>query len=502
VNAKMPRNLKTLTIGEKQEVLEAVKSGKKKKDIAEEFRIPASTLSTIIKNSKEIDLNFSTDRKRKRGPEFSDVEECVVKWFKQCRDANVRIGGPILKEKAENFAKSLGHEQFKASNGWLENFKKRHDIAFRKVCGESADVSDDVVNEWKINLRELLEGYKPCDIFNADETALFYKCMPDKTLAFKNEKCSGGKHSKERLTLLLAVNMTGTDKLKPLLIGKSKKPRCFAGVKSFPVEYTANKKAWMTSELFAKWLLRVDNQMKTQKRKILLFIDNCPAHNIILNCQAVKVKFLPPNTTSKSQPLDQGIIKTFKTLYRKEIVRTILSDMDDEKSTSIDILQAMRIVDKTWRNVTTTTIVNCFRSCGFVLDAEEDDIFIPIIENTVTDGEWALITNRYGITEETFENFVEIDEDVAVSGILTDDDITNSVRGTADVDDVEEELSEPVPRVSVKKAKAALTLLRTFIEQSSNVDDKVYSALNVVENTIDNSMWKNQTQSKISNYFL
>jgi hypothetical protein len=77
------------------------------------------------------------------------------------------------KKKAQHFVKSLGHEQFKASNGWLENFKKRHDIAFKKVCGESTAVSDNVVNEWKINLSELLEEYKPCNIFNADETALF-----------------------------------------------------------------------------------------------------------------------------------------------------------------------------------------------------------------------------------------------------------------------------------------------------------------------------------------
>jgi uncharacterized protein YfbU (UPF0304 family) len=128
----------------------------------------------------------------------------------------------------------------------------------------------------------------------------------------------------------------------------------------------------MTSELFTEWLLRIEKQMKIQKRKILLFIDYCSAHNIIPTCQAVKVKFLSPNTTSKLQPLDQGIIKTFTTLYKKEIVRKIISDMDDEKSTAVDILQAMRIVDKIWRNVTTTTIVNCFRSCGFVLEAEKD----------------------------------------------------------------------------------------------------------------------------------
>jgi hypothetical protein len=136
--------------------------------------------------------------------------------------------------------------------------------------------------------------------------------MPDKTLAFNNEKYSSSKHIKEELTLLLVVYMTGTDKLKLLLIRKSKKPKCFIGVKSFLFEYTVNKKAWMTNELFAEWLLRIYNQMKTQEPKMLLFIDNFLTHNIILNCEAIKLKYLPPNTTSKSQSLDQGIIKTFK----------------------------------------------------------------------------------------------------------------------------------------------------------------------------------------------
>lgn len=56
---------------------------------------------------------------------------------------------------------------------WIFFFlKKRHNIDFIKVCGESVAVSDDVVNGWKINLIELMEGYKPNDILNADETAL------------------------------------------------------------------------------------------------------------------------------------------------------------------------------------------------------------------------------------------------------------------------------------------------------------------------------------------
>jgi len=85
-----------------------MKSGRKKKDVAEEFEIQPSTLCTIINNIKEIDLSFSTDRKRKRDPELSAIEESIGKWFKQRRKTNVSIGDPILKGKLEKFVKSLG----------------------------------------------------------------------------------------------------------------------------------------------------------------------------------------------------------------------------------------------------------------------------------------------------------------------------------------------------------------------------------------------------------
>jgi len=91
-------------------------------------------------------------------------------------------------------------------------------------------VNRDVCNQWTEDLPALLQGYSPDDIFNADESGLFYyKCLPNKTFALKGDDCSGGKHSKERATVLLCANMSGTEKLPILLIGKSKKPRCFAG---------------------------------------------------------------------------------------------------------------------------------------------------------------------------------------------------------------------------------------------------------------------------------
>ena len=49
--------------------------------------------------------------------------------------------------------------------------------------------------------------YNESDIFNADETGLFYKYLPDNTLTFKSDKCHGGKQSKDRVTAVLGVNM-------------------------------------------------------------------------------------------------------------------------------------------------------------------------------------------------------------------------------------------------------------------------------------------------------
>ncbi|GBN17201.1 Tigger transposable element-derived protein 4 [Araneus ventricosus] len=83
---------------------------------------------------------------------YPDLEECLIKWFKQCRDCNLPIGSNELTGKGEQFAHKLGHKDFKSSNGWLENFKNRHNIAFRKLCDESQSVSDELCSEWIKNL--------------------------------------------------------------------------------------------------------------------------------------------------------------------------------------------------------------------------------------------------------------------------------------------------------------------------------------------------------------
>lgn len=121
---------------------------------------------------------------------------------------------------------------------------------------------------------------------------MLYKRTPDKT--FKGEQCSGGgKTSKKRITLFVGANMDGTEKLPLLMIGKSANPRCFKNIKSKPIQYKVNKKTWMSLQLFEDWLIILDKTFRKQKRTIILFIDNCTAHNKIPLMSNIKVIYFP-----------------------------------------------------------------------------------------------------------------------------------------------------------------------------------------------------------------
>ena len=62
-----------------------------------------------------------------------------MKWFKVARDNDIPISGPIMIQKARQLAEKLGvpKGEFKCSNGWLDWFKVRHGISFKKICGSN-----------------------------------------------------------------------------------------------------------------------------------------------------------------------------------------------------------------------------------------------------------------------------------------------------------------------------------------------------------------------------
>ena len=199
----------------------------------QEFRhLPSqSTISeSLSKTFEHLDTGATRpDVKRQLTPAWVDLENALFEWQQLMEKKKATVTGDLLKEMASVFWDKLpqyeGQPKPKFSIGWLEGFKARHSIKIYRLYGEAGTGDMIVVEEELQEIRETLQPYDNEDVYNMDESALFWKMIPDVTLAA--QQGAGRKHDKARITINLACNVTGSHKLDPWFIGKAAKPRCF-----------------------------------------------------------------------------------------------------------------------------------------------------------------------------------------------------------------------------------------------------------------------------------
>ncbi|KAL8590354.1 hypothetical protein ACOMHN_006470 [Nucella lapillus] len=319
------------------------------------------------------------------------------------------------------------------------------------MSGERASVDETETDKWVEEvLLPTLEKYEEKDVFNLDETGLFWRLLPDKTFTFKNEKCRGQKKSKDSVTVLLCCNMDGSEKRRPLVIGKFANPRCFKNVKRLPVDYKSNSCAWMTSAFFCEWLLSFDRDMQMQRRKVLLVMDNCSAHKIPEQpLRAVQVLFLPANSTAKLQPCDAGIIRNLKVHYRRMRVLSMLAQIAGggkakEQRPQFDLGDAVNLLDQSWQKVTPATISNSFLHAGFQLGSE-DRPQEPVPAAGYEEPE-PLLTRLYKEWGISLDEYVSVDNHLPTTELVTlsasaTSTLASNVAGAGGTDSSEEDES-------------------------------------------------------------
>ncbi|XP_018577994.1 tigger transposable element-derived protein 4-like [Anoplophora glabripennis] len=232
-------------------------------------------------------------------------------------------------------------------------------------------------------------------------------------------------------------------------------------IKQFPVTYKANKSAWMTSQFFEevrKW----DAELKGWK--ILLLVDNnCSAHPFITNLRTIELAFFPANTISILQPMDQSVIKSLKGHCRRKLLMELI---ETDGKTSINILHAVNFISKAWKEIK----------------------------------QFSIQPNHYCEDLQTYKN---IDQDLATTASLTDEDIIDSVSKSKEEPNEDNE-GDPVddsePSPTVQQALDAAKLIEKFLLFHEN-DSTTSQDMHKILKKIQNKYWHSKKrQAKLTEY--
>ena len=159
--------------------------------------------------------------KRRWTGKNSEVKSTLKLWFTNVREDDAQVNGPVMHQKAEDLAKQMKKTNFVATDGWFQQWKKQENIVYKHVHGEQSDADAQAAASWlEVQWPKIIADYSPDDVYNADETGLFYGVLPEHTYLFKIKTVHGCKVPKDCVTVLCCVNMSGK-KQKLLVIGKS-----------------------------------------------------------------------------------------------------------------------------------------------------------------------------------------------------------------------------------------------------------------------------------------
>ena len=259
---KRKRRRRETSLVEKIDLIQRADSGVSQRHLARDFDIGLGTVNNILKKKVktlyEAEAPPSNAPKRKARHEV--LNNMVWDWYKAQKGP---ISGIMVQEKALELAKRVPQAQsFKASNGWLETFCKRHHISFRKQRQAATapplpmamDLPDPSLEEWgdwyaSERMMELLKLYAPDDVFSGSETQLLYQTLPDtagRLLRDLKDHSLSLQEDADVITLLLCCNATGSHKIPPLIVGSEVKVDASLealGMKKAP-------QAWMTADIF------------------------------------------------------------------------------------------------------------------------------------------------------------------------------------------------------------------------------------------------------------
>ncbi|CAG8732061.1 20362_t:CDS:2, partial [Rhizophagus irregularis] len=182
---------------------------------------------------------------------------------------------------------------------------------------------------------------------------------------------------------------------------------------------------------------------------------------------------LPPNITSHLQPIDAGIIQSFKAKYKRKFCRYLIHQFDrgiDQEKNKLNVKEAIDQIAKSWNNVTEITIQNCWKKTGIlpsnINEDDMDNITNDVDQESDFEEEIEYLLNLLEI-DDICDYLQEFDSSIPTEDILTDEQIINLVHFEENEDDSDTS-DEKIPIVLTQQA---VNSLQTFIKYFEQHDD-------------------------------
>lgn len=471
--------------------------------VQEAFQLPRTpsqaTISKVLKRKSELEAATPAmlASRTKRHVRLPEVDAALVRWIRWCESRNVPLTNDKIKAKAARFAEILQAET-KAmwSNGWLQKFCARHGIKGYKSQTEPSITAEPLVSE----VQSKLQAYEHRDVFCVGETGLLYAVTPQRrSLA----------QAKKRLTIALACNADGSERLPPLFVGKAEKPRGFTAATAVGFTYTNSGRGLMTRPIFEKWIKEIDANFRMQSRNCVLLLDPVAVHGGVVASELTNTElvFLPQSSAGSLQPLHAGIINAFKIRYRKRQIEQALDRIDaaDVVETDADgvpgnaytvnVCQALPWCLESWNTIPSSLIVDSWKRVG-LLDFPAGELQLSQQELAISDELTTILTFLHQDDPLSLEELLNSAEE----NVIEDEPSDEFFCGIEECEGVEGEIDADGDRdLSISEIRERLKWIGTLFitAETRGVQANTLSGLRVLQRQLREELKVKQAQERV-----
>ncbi|CAI5746540.1 unnamed protein product [Peronospora destructor] len=351
-----------------------------------------AAMSYMLKKRTQFELvsGEGRDYKKLRTVKCPEVDSALANWFLYCQARRLKLPGDLVRHKARVFYELLAPQlpesvtcsppQF--SNGWMHSFMGRHGFSLGGGKGSKGQTKHEEADGKPIlapetpaistldHIKAAVAGVSPENVYWLHETRLFYAMSPDRQALPSNH------HPEKKLTMLLALNADGSDRLNPFFVGPH--PLSMDSnqkAEERPYQFACNHKAWMPPTMLRDWLMALDWRMRVTNRNIVLIVDSVAAMCVQkVSLSNVKMHFVERNHAGELcvRTLEMGVVAAVKRRYRHQLLDYAL-DRREEGQLDIYDIPLQKVVEwvaQGWQQIPRSRIIASFAHVGVMIITE------------------------------------------------------------------------------------------------------------------------------------